>query len=334
VSPPPFYLAPVSCPCSSSCSGSDDCPESSSDSDSSSTFPDAPLDVADIIIDLPIQLSATDLTKWLPETILSPARSLLRPVLLHRLSPPEPIQLAARVKDADNHRSEAVSEINGLAIPAMLEVRCGLANTMLVQVPTEGGSDEGEVDGTVTDMVRDTKAAVEEEESKDSCTSSMYMQLVEASKDAGDKMHHAIKKRFLALPSPTADKPCEYFLELAALYLAGACPSSKGFISKVLQIKSFNWMTPSQASSCLHVLSAAVSDCNKGAYFEYGLQENVYWEHEKKHIVVLGAVDILTPTVLWEVKCVSQLSDVHFLQLAVYAWIWKRTQQVGGLRYM
>lgn len=255
------------------------------------------------------ELSATDLTKWLPETILSSARNLLRPVLLFRLTPPEPIKLAATVTDNDSHRSEAVSEINGLAIPAMLEARC--KPRMSLSQQEENGQES-------------------EQELAVNCPSSMYIQLLAASQDSGDKMHPAIKKRFKSLPLPSADNSCEYFLELAALYLAGACPSSKGYISKVIQIKSFDWLAPSQAHSCLQVLSDAVSDSSDGAYFEYGLQEVFSWMPGNKAVELLGVVDILTPTVLWEVKCVSQLSDVHFLQLAVYAWLWKRTKQVRG----
>ncbi|CAE7718560.1 unnamed protein product, partial [Symbiodinium microadriaticum] len=73
-----------------------------------------PLDKTDI-------LCATELTRWLPETIMTSAKSLLRPVLIAHI-PPGRIDLTSKVSSSDL-RKEAVSEINGLAIPAMLEAR-------------------------------------------------------------------------------------------------------------------------------------------------------------------------------------------------------------------
>jgi hypothetical protein len=46
-------------------------------------------------------------------------------------------------------------------------------------------------------------------------------------------------------------------------------------------------------------------------------------------VEVEGLVDVLTEDTLWEVKCVGSLVDEHYLQLAVYAWLWKKTKEVN-----
>lgn len=38
----------------------------------------------------------------------------------------------------------------------------------------------------------------------------------------------------------------------------------------------------------------------------------------------------VTPTAVWELKCVDALRGEHFLQLAIYAWLW----EAGGSRLL
>ena len=263
-------------------------------------------------VDRPAILSASDLTRWLPETTTSSAKSLLRPQLIAHLAPGS-INLTAKVATSDD-KIEAVSEINGLAIPAMLEARCA---------PRE----VSEPSSTPSDGSSSSFSTKERRTKKKTFCSTMYLQLLEASREAeSDRMHPAILEKFLALAPPCPTHPPSYFLELSALYLAGAAATSKGFISKVLQIRSYDWLTCEEASVCIDVLSRAVTD-SSDAKFEYGLTEQFRWQ-DGRAVEVQGAVDIISPTVLWEVKCVSQLSDSHFLQLAVYAWLWNRTRKV------
>jgi hypothetical protein len=43
----------------------------------------------------------------------------------------------------------------------------------------------------------------------------------------------------------------------------------------------------------------------------------------KKKFVFTARVDILSDTTIWEIKCVNHLSVEHYLQVLVYAWLWK-----------
>lgn len=70
----------------------------------------------------------------------------------------------------------------------------------------------------------------------------------------------------------------------------------------------------------------------KTLLFEYLLEELVTWE-DSKSVQLQGLVDIVTPTALWEIKCVKALSDDHFLQLGVYAWLWRRNFEVVYLLF-
>jgi hypothetical protein len=37
-------------------------------------------------------------------------------------------------------------------------------------------------------------------------------------------------------------------------------------------------------------------------------------------------IDLETDTTIWEIKCTSSLTMEHYLQVVIYAWLWKMTQ--------
>ena len=237
-------------------------------------------------------LTATTLTKFLPELTMSKAIQLLNPMSLrekHTL-----IQLSNKVRSCVGGKElvESVSELNGLAIPAMLEVECG-------EVPK--------------------------------C--SMYNQMLAASM-IKDEMHPQILERFRVLREPKDMVSPAHFLELAALYHAGASVGSRGFIAKALQLKNFDWMSDQQASDCLSVLREAIGGEveKQAAQFEYVIHKDVPYVSAKEGTITVsieGSIDILTPSVLWEIKCVNHIDPSHLLQLGVYAWLWNNVERIG-----
>lgn len=121
---------------------------------------------------------------------------------------------------------------------------------------------------------------------------------------------------------------------------AGASIDSRGYISKLSQLENFDWLSEAEAEQCVEVLGREVipkrvireaamthGGAKPNLQFEYLVEEEVMWDNSKP-VHVQGLVDILSDEVLWEVKCVESLSDEHFLQLGVYAWLWRRNNQV------
>ena len=46
-----------------------------------------------------------------------------------------------------------------------------------------------------------------------------------------------------------------------------------------------------------------------------------------------GRADLVDSSSIWELKCVSALKEEHFVQLALYAWLWQNTHyNVKGRR--
>jgi hypothetical protein len=233
-------------------------------------------DLPPLAKDKALIITATGLTHWFPERAESKCKALLSPMLIK--SKGKRIELKSKVRGSAN-LFEQVSELNGLAIPAMLEVQ-----------------------------------------SKKTC--SMYNELLKS-----ENVHPKIMEKFKNLCKPTEMHTPAHFLELAAVYQAGAGLDCKGYISKVLQFNSFDWMSAETADQCLSILQQSVIG-HESALFEYFMNTSFDWNGTGKIVEVQGLIDILTTTTLWEIKCVKELSSSHFLQLAIYAWLWRRTKEV------
>jgi hypothetical protein len=41
------------------------------------------------------------------------------------------------------------------------------------------------------------------------------------------------------------------------------------------------------------------------------------------NFVLLGRVDLITETIAWELKCTSEITIEHLVQVIIYAWLWK-----------
>jgi hypothetical protein len=228
------------------------------------------------------------LSRWFREENQRNCSALLSFEILD--SKKEKIVIANTAKGKAN-LCEDVAELNGLAIPAMLEVSCG------------------------DDFMRDRKCR-------------MYEAIHNLSPD---ELHPILKEKINGLCKLSDMESPAHYLELAAVYIASAGLDSKGYISRVSQLKSFDWMSPSTADKCLLRLKETIEDY-KNSSFEVFLSQSFNVTATKKNpaetVTIVGMVDILSPTTLWEIKCVNELTPNHLLQLATYAWLWKTTKEV------
>lgn len=84
-------------------------------------------------------------------------------------------------------------------------------------------------------------------------------------------------------------------------------------IYRVNQIGAYNWITPTALSLCMERLAPL-----GGGSFEFLLSDgNIH-----------GVVDFYSArdNILYEFKCVSELCEVHIMQLALYLYLWKKTK--------
>jgi len=236
---------------------------------------DLPFDKAEVLI-------AHDLTSFLPEILVAKTMSLM-PRKRLRAGVRDLIKIATKVKSSDG-LVHNVADINGLAIPAILEV----------------------------DIQRSTAGKIT------SCT--LYSSLESCKSDFPPKLdvlfQTLVKPEEMCLP--------EHYLKLAAVYQAGAGVTSRGFISRALQLTSFSWIDEETFDRCKDLLKKNIEDYKDGS-FEVLLVTDLAWGPSKIPLMIQGLIDIETPSALWEIKCVSALSPENFLQIYIYSWLWRRT---------
>lgn len=134
-------------------------------------------------------------------------------------------------------------------------------------------------------------------------------------------------------------------LERAADYLHHADvlkALSEGMYFRLHQMSDYDWLDEEEVSRGKDRMAAVIGpDCDADTRFEKELilyshsisnqmlmdrLKCVFARHGKEEwldqCVFEARVDIISATTIWEIKCASQLTVDHMVQLCVYAWIW------------
>ena len=117
------------------------------------------------------------------------------------------------------------------------------------------------------------------------------------------------------------------FLRLANVYSA----YQSTFLHKLVQIKDYDWLTQDAAEALLATLTATIKTDSNEILFEHTLEEDSY-EFGNIKVHIAGRADLVDDETLWELKCTDELKAEHVIQLAIYAWLWRRAQQEHGSR--
>lgn len=104
------------------------------------------------------------------------------------------------------------------------------------------------------------------------------------------------------------------------LYLANLYNSiTSGYIFKTEQIKEYKWLENKPLKVCLERLGNVVSRERTDYEVPIEAEEIIYNRR------LVGILDILemsdNTATIWELKCVSHITNEHILQLCIYSWI-------------
>lgn len=101
---------------------------------------------------------------------------------------------------------------------------------------------------------------------------------------------------------------------------------------KIAQIESYNWLTQEAVDEC-HASMSKYIDIDKNPVFEYPITDVKYVLKDFGEIILNCRLDAVDDTAVWEFKCVADLQLEHFLQLIIYAWMWKEAEyETNGSR--
>jgi hypothetical protein len=93
------------------------------------------------------------------------------------------------------------------------------------------------------------------------------------------------------------------------------CAYMSGYTYKLSQIKKYDWLSQENLQMCIDRIKKQIS--GQAEHEQIVNYENDILEQHKKQLV--GSIDCIDGKNIWEIKCVKELKDEHYLQLAIYA---------------
>jgi len=139
-----------------------------------------------------------------------------------------------------------------------------------------------------------------------------------------DKRHHDILRK--AYNKISRDMNTSDFLLLTNIYQS----INTNCHFKIAQLETYNWLTNDMVDECHTSISKYIGE---NPVFEHAISDVIYNVKDVGEINVNCRLDAFDDTSVWEYKCVSQLQLEHFLQLIIYAWMWKQKQDKMDSNY-
>jgi hypothetical protein len=243
-------------------------------------------------------ITPTDLIKFIPESVIEDITPLLDKIFVkkHVLEPSE-IDLPTVIKTRNGYY-EDVSDLNGIAIPAIYY------NHMYKRFKKD--NDEN----ILLDMIKMNMA------------------------DTHDNDYRYLKGIIKSMPEKCSR--ISDYLYAANVYVA--TQEKLYFKLKQIDKEEYTWLKRDTMIQCLKRLDLHVmSECkHKIPIFEKVLidysmdQEHILLNDHLRPFFdspvefrFSGRLDLVTEKTVWELKCTSKISIDHMLQVVIYAWLWK-----------
>jgi hypothetical protein len=274
----------------------------------------------------------TDLVKFIAESVLEEIIPILKTIFI-RITPIQdyvgegtsvpnlsdiPVKLdIPNIILTEKGYYEEVSDLNGIAIPNMYFDK-------------------------IRELSGDRNNS--EPDSEPTSTHSLYTIIQQFLDSVPPYEYTFLKKKFQYAPK-TCEKHSDY-LYLANLYVT-MCDKLYFKLNQI-QEHEYTWFTDEMRDKCFERISTILGEeCKRPIHIEYPVGYVVNEkENENKNIVfqnrinaVLssyfpndeflfhGRLDLLTEETIWELKCTNDTENEHFLQVCIYAWIWRVTME-------
>jgi hypothetical protein len=109
------------------------------------------------------------------------------------------------------------------------------------------------------------------------------------------------------------------------LYVANEwCCHNNGYTFKMKQISKYDWLTHDILFECYNRLNSKIS-----CYANFEIKCSIENQKELTNRKLVGIIDCIDNNNIWEFKCVSSLEKTHFLQLAIYAYIYLKNMEIN-----
>jgi len=247
--------------------------------------------------DLRRKMTPTEMTKFLPESALDVLSPLVDEILVsvNKFTENDLITIAP-IHEAHKGSFEDVSDINGIVLPIMYCDHLREENSM-EKIP-------------------------------------VLQNMVHSNIKNLDEKHHPFLYGLVNNMSETCESVEEY-LYTTCLYVA----TQDCLYSRIKQIPtdSYTWLSEETIQKCFSRLDETIGDeckCGNWKTESYIIRQNDELNHLQIDEILKeyfpdvlyrfsARADLVTEQSLWELKCTSQLTLEHKLQLIIYAWLYE-----------
>lgn len=153
----------------------------------------------------------------------------------------------------------------------------------------------------------------------------------QALKEVRPGRHTFLKKAVESIPD-ICETPADY-LYLANVYVA--VQEKLYFKLKQIERHNYTWLSHEMVDRCISVIKRSIDSSVEKEIEKQIIHHSQDLEHTNLDSVLFpyfgneskfrfsARVDLLTESTLWELKCTSQLTMDHKMQLVIYAWLWR-----------
>ena len=252
-------------------------------------------------------VTPTNLIKFVQEDVLEKITPILERIFFTECEPSieNTINIPTIIKTKTNGLYEEVSDLNGIAIPAMY------FDNIYADMDNLGQSNNRPGSAKLFEMINES---VQEMKPND----------------------HLFLKRAISTLPEKCETPAQY-MYLANVYAA----VQEKLYSKLKQIRQdeYDWITSEIVEKCCNQmeqnlghefqqLDQYIPEIEKTLIHSSMDQEHVtldallypYFSYDKR-FRFNARIDLDTPSTLWELKCTSKITLEHLMQVVLYAWI-------------
>ena len=243
-------------------------------------------------------VTPTDLIKFIPESVLEEISPILDRIFIKE-SEQDVLDIPTMIRTKNGYH-EDVSDLNGIAIPAMY----------YDYIESEW-EQEKEYQNVLYDIIQDTMSNTKSNE---------YLFL----------------KNIIKELSPEFETVNDY-LYLANIYVA--CQEKLYFKLKQIERNEYDWLKPEILSKCKsRLMNILEEECQMEKPMVEETIINVLDEDAHVYIDQIldrhfpnkkfrftARIDLMTVNTVWELKCTTSISQDHLLQVVIYCWLWRRT---------
>lgn len=236
-------------------------------------------------------VTVTDLIKFVSEDVLEEISPIIDRIFITETPVEKEVDIP-KIVEVRNGLFEDVSDLNGIAIPSMYYDE--------IQGEKRGAT-------VLKEMIQ------------------------QALKETKPGRHTFLKRAVQSIPD-VCETPADY-LYLANVYVA--VQEKLYFKLKQIERHNYTWLSHEMVDRCISVIEKSIDHSLEKEIEKQIVHHSQDLEHTNLDSALFpyfgneskfrfsARVDLLTESVLWELKCTTQLTMDHKMQLVIYAWLWR-----------